>query len=144
MKLVIDASVACKWLFPEVGSDKAERLLVAGVSLIAPELIIAEVTNAAWKKAMAGDIAKQRAIDAAQHLAGMIDEFLPLAELAARATAIALELNHPVYDCYYLALAEAGPARLVTDDRRLIAAANKQPWSRAIVALDAAARLKLS
>ena len=30
----------------------------------------------------------------------------PLTPLAARATALAEALDHPVYDCFYLALAE--------------------------------------
>jgi predicted nucleic acid-binding protein len=44
-----------------------------------------------------------------------------LVPLAARAAAIALELEHPVYDCFYLALREAQRAPLVNADRRLIA-----------------------
>ena len=43
------------------------------------------------------------------------------AHLAPRAAAIALELDHPVYDCFYLALSEAQNAALVSADRRLIA-----------------------
>jgi predicted nucleic acid-binding protein len=37
-----------------------------------------------------------------------------------RALAIAIELRHPVYDCFYLALAERNTSPLVTADERLI------------------------
>ena len=39
---------------------------------------------------------------------------------AARAVAIAAELDHPAYDAIYLAVAEAFGLRLVTADDRLI------------------------
>lgn len=40
--------------------------------------------------------------------------------LVPRATAIAQAIDHPVYDCLYLAAAEAHATTLVTDDRALI------------------------
>ena len=45
---VVDASVALKWFKQEGGSDEARTLLLRE-PLIAPELILAEVLNAAWK-----------------------------------------------------------------------------------------------
>jgi predicted nucleic acid-binding protein len=45
----------------------------------------------------------------------------PLSALLPRAAAIALELDHLIYDCFYLALSAARTAPLVTDDRRLLA-----------------------
>jgi len=35
--------------------------------------------------------------------------------------ALALELDHPVYDCFYLALAELERNSMVTADQRLLA-----------------------
>ena len=43
---VVDASVALKWFKQEGGSDQARTLLLEEL-LIAPELILAEVLNAA-------------------------------------------------------------------------------------------------
>jgi len=48
--------------------------------------------------------------------------------LSARAFALAHELDHPVYDCVYLALAEVEDARLVTADRRLLARLRGSAW----------------
>ena len=44
--LVVDASVAIKWLVGEDGSDAAERLLVQPLEFHAPELLKSEVANA--------------------------------------------------------------------------------------------------
>jgi predicted nucleic acid-binding protein len=83
-------------------------------SAIAPDLIMAELCNGAWRLIRRGELrTEQLAIIAS----GVADAFTTLhssASLAARATAIALELNHPVYDCFYLALSETRNARLVT------------------------------
>ena len=45
--------------------------------------------------------------------------------LCVRALALAIDLRHPVYDCFYLALAERENAPLATADEGLIAAARK-------------------
>ena len=43
---VVDASIVVKWLVQEKWSDEASRLLEAKATLIAPELLFAEVCNA--------------------------------------------------------------------------------------------------
>ena len=46
-------------------------------------------------------------------------QLLGSADLFREATNIAVELEHPVYDCVYLACADAIDVPLVTADRRL-------------------------
>jgi predicted nucleic acid-binding protein len=53
-----------------------------------------------------------------------------LASLGPKAVAIAAELSHPVYDCFYLALAESEDTMLVTADRRLIGRLAGSAWER--------------
>jgi predicted nucleic acid-binding protein len=48
------------------------------------------------------------------------EEFIPSHDLKDRALAVALELRHPAYDCFYVALAEQRGCQLVTADDRLI------------------------
>ncbi|HVC62704.1 MAG TPA: type II toxin-antitoxin system VapC family toxin [Acetobacteraceae bacterium] len=55
--------------------------------------------------------------------------------LAARALAIAAAIEHPAYDCFYLALAELRDTRLVTADRRLRSRLVATPWARLLVGL---------
>jgi predicted nucleic acid-binding protein len=48
---------------------------------------------------------------------------IPLVELADAAVALAIRLKHPIYDCFYLALAERERCALITADARLVEAA---------------------
>jgi predicted nucleic acid-binding protein len=49
-RVVVDASVAIKWFMPEVHAEAARCLLREGMTLLAPDLIWAEVANALWRK----------------------------------------------------------------------------------------------
>jgi predicted nucleic acid-binding protein len=122
MTLVVDASVALKWFVGEDGSDLAVGLLHRDEPLIAPELVLAEVCNAAWKSLRRGEIDRSQFEEVATDLVQVFQRLVPLARLVRRAAALARELDQPVYDCFYLALAEAEDAPLVTADRRLVAA----------------------
>jgi predicted nucleic acid-binding protein len=55
--------------------------------------------------------------------------------LAPRAVAIAGQLDHPVYDYLYLALAEAEQADLVTADTRLVGKVRATSWEQRTVSL---------
>ncbi len=56
MRLVVDASVAVKWLIAEDGSDAAALLLMDGDDLHAPRLMASEVANALWCKIRKGEV----------------------------------------------------------------------------------------
>jgi predicted nucleic acid-binding protein len=135
MILVVDAGVACKWFATEVGSDAAEVLLSAGHSLLAPDLIVPEVCDIAWLKLRRGEVTAAQAAAMVENLPGMFDALLPGASLAPRALEIAARLGHPAYACFYLALAERRDTRLVTADRRLVAALGGTEWARLAVGL---------
>jgi predicted nucleic acid-binding protein len=55
--------------------------------------------------------------------------------LAARTLELAAELRQPIYDCFYLALAEERAARLVTADQRLISRLAGTRWEDRVVGL---------
>lgn len=119
MKLVVDASVAVKWFAAEEWTEESRRLLAAGVDRHAPDLILAETTNVLWKKARRGEI---EASHGYFREAANLPDVLVLhrsQDLFVRGSTIALDLDHPVYDCIYLACAEVEGAPLVTADRRL-------------------------
>ena len=59
----------------------------------------------------------------------MFSQLVPLRQLAPRAAALAHQLDHPVYDCFYLALSERRDVPLVTADRRLIAKVAGTPFA---------------
>ena len=126
--LVVDASVAIKWFLVEPGDREALALLDGGQSLIAPELVVAEVVNAVWKRLMGGGIDRAQAADVPSAIVKLFFELRPIVSLAARALEIAAELRHPAYDCFYLALVEERGAKLVTADRRLLSRLAGTPW----------------
>ena len=123
MKVIVDASVAVKWLFVEEEAVEARQLLAHRIALQAPDFILIEIANVIWKKALRGEIADaQPYLEELARLGDVVTLF-PTADLVAHGAAIALRIGHPVYDCLYLACAEAEEAPLVTADRRLRAAA---------------------
>ncbi len=118
--LIIDASVALKWVIPEVLSDKADRLRAGDDELLAPDLLLVEVANALWKKTAGREISPAEADRAFDLVSESGIDLRPTAPLLTRAMHIARRLNHPVYDCVYLALADREHASFVTADRRLL------------------------
>ena len=125
MKLTVDASVVVKWFVPESRFEEARLLLAQPLHLHAPDILLAEFANTIWKKARRGEIADvQPYLD---ELAGLSDivALHPMHELIARAGEIAIGIDHPVYDCLYLACAEATGSMLVTADRRFAYRASK-------------------
>jgi predicted nucleic acid-binding protein len=126
--LIVDASVAVKWMLDEAGDLEARAIIERRVPLIAPELIVAEVTNVAWKRHVKGDISLRQARLIAVEVPRVFAQLFALRPLRSRALAIALELRHVVYDCFYLALAEQRDATIVTADRRLVARLAGSRW----------------
>jgi len=120
MTIVVDASVALRWCFQLNGSDRAEELLRSDDHIIAPDLVIAEITNAAWKFVIFERMPTESAISAVREVAKAFEELVPMSVLRDRALAIAIELRHSAYDCFYLALAEQSSSPLITADKRLI------------------------
>lgn len=112
---VIHASIAAKWVVEESGT--VEALALRGFArLIAPELLVAECANIFWKKARRKELTRDQALFAARLLEAAEIELLPTRSLMEAATRIAIGLEHPAYDCLYLALAAANDCRFVTAD----------------------------
>src|SRR5262245_50303207 len=135
MALIVDASVAIKWFIEEPGSELARGLWRDEPDLLAPDLLIPEVCNAVWRKVQLGQSDPVQAKAIALRLRQGVLELLSCAPLAPRALELALELDHPVHDCFYLALAESEKTALVTADRRFKDRLRKTPWSASVRAL---------
>lgn len=119
MTLIVDASVAIKWFVEEEATALAVSLLDSSEPLHAPDLLVVELANIAWKKALRGDID----VVHAQLIAAQAQEpfamLYPVTGVHGKALELALELGHPVYDCVYLACAElVEDGYVVTADQR--------------------------
>jgi predicted nucleic acid-binding protein len=140
---VVDASIAVKWVVEETGTADALILRRAG-RIIAPELLVAECANILWKKVRRRELSKKEAILAARVLEGADMEMVSTRSLLESATSIAIELDHPAYDCVYIALAAASDCRFVTADERLLRKLRqdrRNQWRHRVVSLAEAAAL---
>ena len=88
-------------------------------TLVAPELLFAEVSNSLWAMCRRGDISREDFCEAVDVLKGApISVPFSMRQLAASAGRLAVDLDHPVCDCFYLALAIEEPYPVMTADLR--------------------------
>lgn len=120
MRLVVDASVAIKWLVEEGGSDTAGRLLEGDHDLHAPRLMASEVANALRRKVRLGEIARGEAGVLIAAVTEMPLHWSNDETICADAVRLAVALDRPAYDCVYLALAYRIGAKVVTADARFV------------------------
>jgi predicted nucleic acid-binding protein len=122
--LVVDASVAVKWVLAESDSELAQQIVHA--SLLAPDLLLIECGNAIWWHAQLGEVDPAEVPQLWAVLRAMPVEIVASPELVEPALDLAVALNHPIYDCLYLALALDRGARVVSTDRRFLAASRRR------------------
>jgi len=113
MILVVDASAAYELLT----EGRCTASMVGAQDIIAPDLIVCELLNARWKVMRSGDKAPrlETILEFLERL-----RIMPSLLYAAQAAALAERLDHPVYDCFYVATAQREHAKLLTVDERLI------------------------
>lgn len=118
MALVIDASVAVKFLVREHDTDQARLLITSPEVLIAPDWLLVEAANTFWKKVKRSELLAVHADRHMDDLPLFFGKLFPSSELAKEALNLAIQLKHSVYDCLYLALALREQTKLVTADKQ--------------------------
>ena len=120
---VVDASVALKWVLDEPPSSWA-RALPASAKLTAPALLWTECADGLWRLARATPT-----LDASRAFGIVNTVPVEVVETGLRPQTEALRLggalDHPIYDCLYLASALDRGAALATADRRFIGAVTR-------------------
>ncbi len=138
--VVVDASVAAKWLIPEDDSQAAFRMLVrqerGELRLHVPDLVYAEIANLLRRKCLGGELSVAFAERACEYLTELNLQVHPLSGLFGPATAIACKTRSSAYDCIYLVLAEQLGGRLLTADERFRRAMENTLWKRRFVDLE--------
>jgi len=86
------------------------------------------MSNVVWKLRRRQQLSADSAVSALRDLEHSDIRYAPTVPLLPRARAIAEALDHAVYDCLYLAVAEAARAPVVTADRRLYDRASAGGW----------------
>ena len=122
--LALDASVVAKLFVREADSPAALALLNSSGPLISPEHLGVEVASAITRRHRNGAISSADATlalgQARRLVFGGAIALVADRVLLPRAEEIALELQHALKDCLYVACAEAAGAELVTADAMLV------------------------
>jgi len=128
-KIVVDSSVVIKWFVTEPLSDASRRVLDGYQSgeftLIAPDVLAAEIGNIVWKKYRFQGLAKADAEQIITAFRELNIELTPTIELLAEALRIAMIHERTVYDALYIALSERENCVYITADERLVNALSK-------------------
>lgn len=121
--ILVDASVAAKWLLPEHGSEAALDLMAGPDLLFAPSLIRIEVLSAMLRRTIQGlatiDESRERCRKWLHYLDIEAISLTPEGSVVDAAITAALDLKHPLADCFYVAAAKQLGAKLVTADATL-------------------------
>lgn len=119
MKVVLDVSAAFAVITAGASSQFLPQLESAA-QVLAPDLYYSEAANAAWKFHHIEGLSPEASHKLAERAIQLVDIFFPSELLWKEALEMACKIAHPVYDCYYLALARQEESALLTADRRLI------------------------
>lgn len=131
MRWVVDASVAIKWVVDEQQRDTARRFLLDNADLVAPELLLVEIANILRSKVARQEIGREQARGALEAVRLAVPTLVPDKDLVGHALDLTLRLDHPTYDCMYLACAADHDANFITADARLIGKLKQTGgWSR--------------
>ena len=121
--VVVDASLAFKWLVREEHTDEALTMLREwqneDVILAAPHLLPFEVSNALHKRVTRGELSVEGAVDLIGNLLASQFELHQPWNLHGKALEIARRFRQAAtYDAHYLALAESLDCELWTADEK--------------------------
>jgi predicted nucleic acid-binding protein len=125
--LVVDASVAIKWFFPEIHAEAALRVLGGRYTLRVPDLVYSEFANVLWKRFVKEEISAKEAAAATKAFLALPLRSESSQTLIPLALDIACKTRRTVYDGLYLAAALAYQCQFVTADLKLYNALSKSP-----------------
>ena len=132
-RYVVDASVAIKWFVPEIHSDAALRARHGGYRLHVPAFMMLELGNVLAKKIRREELTRSEGDAILKELKQLplqrhVDE-----RLFPTAYALACDTHRSLYDCLYLALAEAVDGTMITADRKFYAALADGAYGRRVL-----------
>lgn len=128
--LVVDASVAAKWLVQEEHTELALRLLSPQHDLHAPDFFLLEMDNIICKWLRRGLVDVPLADEMRTALRTMAIGLHPLVQSLNAAYHVAADSGSSVYDALYVALAVSLDAQVATADRRLYEAVAEGPLGK--------------
>lgn len=119
MTIVCDVSAAISFLLGGEKSEQIAEILKNADRVIAPELFIAELSNALWKYMRFQEMSPETAKDMQLNGIRMIHEFESMIPLWPFALDESIRHTHSSYDMMYLLTAKRHKAILLTLDKKL-------------------------
>jgi predicted nucleic acid-binding protein len=132
-RYVVDASVAVKWFVPEIHSAAALRSRYGGSHLHIPAFMILELGNILAKKIRRNELTPRDGDTILREIKGLPLQRHADERLFSAAYRLALVTRSSLYDCLYLALAEAIDGVMVTADRKFVTALADGPYGRRVM-----------
>lgn len=121
--VIVDTNVvAYAVLGPADLREVAWRALADVDEVAVPDLFFAEFGNVVWQWARRLEVGAAEFLGALDHGEAIVERVLPAERLWRAAVGLALRRDHPVYDAVFVAAAERAGTKVLTFDRRLLAA----------------------
>ena len=124
--IVLDASVAGKWVLPPADEDLVpeavdllRRYTREEIRFVVPDIFWAEFGNVAWKAVRLGRWTAEEARTALSDVAERNFPTVSSKDLLAAAFTLATACNRSLYDSLYVALAIATRCEMITADETL-------------------------
>ena len=134
---VLDCSVATKWVLPEPDAEPAlrlfERYRSGEISLIAPDLLLAEFASLLAKRHRRKQISGEQAYQAFRLMTKCAPRLFDMRPRLLRALDLSLRYQMSLWDCVYVALAVEYQCPCLTADGRLFRAGGaRHPFLRLV------------
>ena len=113
--IVVDTSVAVKWVVAEERRAEAREVLATGLTLEAPDLIVLEAASALRKKFRSKQIGSEQ-MNAGLEVIRQSVTLQTTRSFFDDAITLSAELDHSIYDCCFLACARHNSSLLITND----------------------------
>lgn len=129
MALVVDASVALKWVLQEADSHLAKALVLSDQVLLMPDFWLNEACNVLWLQVRRRLLTADEAREGLGLLRAQVEP-TPTADLGLQEVAldIGIAVNHSTYDTMYLAFAIAmGAEQVIAADGPFVRAIQMHP-----------------
>lgn len=130
---VVDASVAIKWFIPEIHSEASLQTRRLRSRLHVPAFMMLELGNVLAKKIRRKELARHEGDVILKEMKQLPLQRHADERLFPAAYRLALDTRRSLYDCLYLALAEAIDGIMITADRKFYAALADGAYGRRIL-----------
>lgn len=126
--LIIDASVAIKWVLNEDGTDQASDLLNNITEFFEPEIFDIEISAILTKRVRMKDLSYAEAVTKKSYFTKLPYFKIPFNQIEEKAFDISSKFSCSYYDGLYLASALAYEGKLITADSRFYNGLQSTPF----------------